>query len=72
MTTWEYRHIEKAYGTNRERTLEQWVTNLNALGEQGWEIVGDVNVFVDNKGSIYRNLPSVSVLLAERPKPDGD
>jgi hypothetical protein len=70
MTTWGFRHVEKVYGTNRETTLEDWVMNLNTLGEQGWEDVGDVHVFVDNKGGISPNLPSVSVLLAKRPKSD--
>jgi hypothetical protein len=44
---WEYTVVDTVIGAyqNTENQLGEWLTNLNAHGEVGWEVVSDVVIY---------------------------
>jgi hypothetical protein len=69
MTKWEYQAVHSRFGIGESvDTLGAWIDSLNDLGEEGWEMIGDVNL----AGFIYPDDPdrnaNVNVLLAKRQK----
>jgi hypothetical protein len=58
ITRWEYR----TYSVFVEQGARSWLEGLNRLGDEGWEVTDDINVFA--QGSAAEN----PVLLLKRPK----
>jgi hypothetical protein len=47
---WEYRFVDSEFSDSKwtkdqAPNLEQWLDNLNALGQEGWELMGEVHLF---------------------------
>jgi hypothetical protein len=47
---WEYRFVDSEFSDSKwtkdqAPNLEQWLANLNSLGQEGWELMGEVHLF---------------------------
>lgn len=62
---WEYTLVDTVISAyrNPENQVGEWLANLNALGDQGWELVTDTTIH--GRGSNQMQWP---VLLFKRPK----
>jgi len=65
VTRWEYRSVSPDFGEKEEHRADNWIDHLNALGAEGWEVVGSVQLYY--QVSQHESLP-VSIVLAKRPK----
>lgn len=67
MTQWEYIEVETQFGRTGDDffNFAEWMKYLNRLGEDGWELLGDVSVFRHySSNQRERKL----ALIAKRPK----
>jgi hypothetical protein len=66
MAKWEYLTIDALYGQGTEfLTLKEWVEYVNRLGDEGWEIIGNVQLGAPSWNR-QRQFDPVSVLIAKR------
>ncbi len=65
---WEYTLVDTVISAYRDadNQLGEWLANLNALGDEGWELVSDTIIY--GRGSNGMQWP---VLLFKRRKRDG-
>jgi hypothetical protein len=71
MAKWEYQTIDALYGQGTAfLSLKEWVEYMNRLGDEGWEIVGNVQLGTPSWNR-QRQFDPVSVLVAKRKKPKG-
>jgi hypothetical protein len=63
---WEYCIVDTVISAYRDagNQVGEWLANLNALGDEGWEMVSDTIIY--GKGQNGRQWP---VLLFKRRKP---
>jgi hypothetical protein len=68
MAKWEYLTIDALYGQGTDfLTLKEWVEYLNRLGDEGWELIGNVQLGAPSWNR-PRQFDPVSVLVAKRKK----
>ncbi|MCW2620501.1 MAG: hypothetical protein JWL64_103 [Frankiales bacterium] len=66
---WEYRNHSPFYGPGREHADRvAWETGLNQLGQDGWELVGPVELWgMSTEGAVVE--PGHSLLMLKRRLP---
>jgi hypothetical protein len=68
MAKWEYLTIDALYGQGTEfPTLKEWVEYVNRLGDEGWELIGNLQLGAPSWNR-QRQFDPVSVLVAKRKK----
>lgn len=66
----EYRNHSPFFGPGREHAdRDAWMAGLNALGEQGWELVSPVDIWAMQPTGVGIQEPPITLLVLKRRLP---